>query len=62
VPGDLVYIEEGDALPADLRIYEETNLQTNDFSLTGESNPQKKHVHQIKQPVELGDRTNMAFM
>ena len=38
VPGDIVYIEEWDNIPADLRIFEENNLQANDFSLTWESN------------------------
>ncbi|MEY3197847.1 MAG: hypothetical protein RL023_576, partial [Candidatus Parcubacteria bacterium] len=46
----------------DLRIFEEMNLQSNDFALTGESNPQKKHTHPIEGHAELGDRTNMAFM
>lgn len=62
VPGDIVFLEAGDAVPADLRIIEEQNLQTNDFSLTGESNPKKKHAHAITQEVELGDRTNILFM
>ncbi len=34
VPGDIIFLEAGDALPADIRILEEQNLQTNDFSLT----------------------------
>jgi Ca2+-transporting ATPase len=34
VPGDIVFVDEGDNIPADLRIIEEMNLQTNDFSLT----------------------------
>ncbi len=47
VPGDIVYIEEGDSVPADIRILQESELQTNDFSLTGESNPVKKFTHGI---------------
>ena len=47
VVGDCVYIEEGDNVPADLRIFEENNLQTNDFSLTGESSPVNKFTHFI---------------
>lgn len=47
VPGDIVYIEEGDSIPADMRIIKESELQTNDFSLTGESNPQNKFTHEI---------------
>jgi len=34
VPGDIVFLDEGDSVPADLRIIEEMNLQTDDFSLT----------------------------
>lgn len=62
VPGDILVIQEGDTIPADMRIIEEHNLQTNDFSLTGESNPKRKHAHRIVNETELGDRTNMCFM
>jgi len=48
VPGDLVFVDEGDSIPADLRVIEEINLQTNDFSLTGESSPVNKYPHAIK--------------
>lgn len=48
VPGDVVFVDEGDNIPADLRIIEEMNMQTNDFSLTGESSPVNKYVHAIK--------------
>lgn len=54
-------LNEGDAIPADVRLIEERNIQTNDFSLTGESNPKRKHVHTISSEVELGDRTNMCY-
>jgi len=47
VPGDVVFVDEGDSIPADLRIIEEMNLQTNDFSLTGESSPVNKYTHAI---------------
>ncbi|MCF7834894.1 cation-transporting P-type ATPase [Candidatus Gracilibacteria bacterium] len=62
VPGDIVYLQEGDNVPADLRIIQESNLQTNDFSLTGESNPVNKFTHEISGDVELGDRNNILFM
>jgi Ca2+-transporting ATPase len=48
VPGDVVFLDEGDSVPADLRIIEEMNLQTNDFSLTGESSPVNKYTHEIQ--------------
>lgn len=62
VPGDIVYIEEGDSIPADLRIVEESTLSTNDFALTGESNPSRKFTHAITATVPLGDRHNLTFM
>jgi Ca2+-transporting ATPase len=60
--GDIVAIEEGDSVPADLRILEEDELSTNDFALTGESNPSRKFVHAISAPVPLGNRHNLAFL
>jgi Ca2+-transporting ATPase len=62
VLGDVVYIEEGDSVPADLRILEESELTTNDFALTGESNPSRKFVHAISAEVPLGNRHNLVFM
>lgn len=62
VRGDVVYIEEGDSVPADLRIFEESELATNDFALTGESNPSRKFTHAIKGTVPIGDRHNLTYM
>jgi Ca2+-transporting ATPase len=62
VPGDILYLEEGDKIPADVRIIESFNLKTNDFSLTGESMPQGKHSNTIKKKSSLADRDNMAFL
>jgi P-type Ca2+ transporter type 2C len=62
VPGDVVYIEEGDSVPADLRLIEETELATNDFALTGESEPSRKFIHAIASDVELANRHNLVFM
>lgn len=62
VPGDILLLEEGDAIPADVRLIEEHNFYTNDFSLTGESNPVKKFTHPISMQVGLGDRNNISFM
>ncbi|MBL8122052.1 hypothetical protein JNM87_04870, partial [Candidatus Saccharibacteria bacterium] len=45
VVGDIVRIEAGDNVPADLRILREDELSTNDFALTGESNPTRKFKH-----------------
>lgn len=62
VTGDIVHIEAGDSVPADLRILDETELSTNDFALTGESNPSRKFSHALESSVQLPGRQNMAFM
>jgi Ca2+-transporting ATPase len=61
VPGDIIKIDEGDKLPADVRLIVVNGLKTNDFALTGESVPQEKQIDPVKKEVSLGDRTNMAF-
>jgi P-type Ca2+ transporter type 2C len=62
VPGDVVYIEEGSSIPADLRLISESELATNDFALTGESQPSRKFTHAIESDVELANRHNLVFM
>ena len=62
VIGDIVVLEEGDKIPADLRIIESYNLKTNDVSLTGESLPQEKNSNTMKEEVSLADRENMAYL
>jgi len=62
VPGDIIYVEEGDSVPADIRIFEESELSSNDFALTGESNPSRKFTHAIKVNTTLGRRNNICFM
>lgn len=62
VVGDLVLLDEGDKVPADLRIIRSYNLKTNDFALTGESMPQEKQNKEINRNVSLGDRDNMAYL
>ncbi|MEI7631720.1 MAG: cation-transporting P-type ATPase [bacterium] len=62
IPGDIIYIEEGDSVPADARVIEENELSTNDFALTGESNPSRKFQHAIEAPVPLSDRHNLVYM
>ena len=62
VPGDIVIVEEGDKVPADIRITECFNLKTNDFALTGESMPQEKHSNIVEEYVTLGDRDNMIYL
>ena len=62
VPGDIVLIEAGDFISADLRIVESVNLKSQEASLTGESLPVEKMSGVIdKKEVGIGDRTNMLF-
>ena len=63
VPGDVVLLESGDRIPADLRLYRATNLKIQEAVLTGESVPVEKKSELIdKENVSLGDRNNLAFM
>lgn len=62
VPGDVVVLDTGDYVPADLRIIEAVNLKSQEASLTGESVPVEKNTSIIeKEKVGIGDRTNMLF-
>lgn len=63
VPGDLVVIEEGDTVGADIRLIEAINLKCTEASLTGESVPSEKKSDVVfTDDVALGDRVNMAYM
>ena len=62
VPGDIVVLDTGDYVPADLRIIESANLKSQESSLTGESVPVDKNEEIIEdEKVGIGDRTNMLF-
>ena len=62
VPGDIVVLDTGDYVPADLRIIEGVNLKSQESSLTGESVPVDKNAEIITdEKVGIGDRTNMLF-
>lgn len=61
VPWDIVFVQEWDNVPADLRIIEENELLANDFSLTGESNPINKFTHAINGEVPLWERNNCLW-
>ncbi len=63
VPGDIVFLESGNFIPADLRLLEAVNLRVEEASLTGESLPvQKNAATVLEKNVPLGDRKNTAFM
>ena len=62
VPGDVVLLESGDRIPADLRLFEVTDMRIQESVLTGESESVEKNVNTVKdQDTSLGDRTNMAY-
>ena len=62
VPGDIVILETGDYISADLRIIEAVNLKAQESSLTGESVPVEKESDKIeKTEIGIGDRINMLF-
>ena len=67
VPGDIVVLEAGDAIPADGRIIECASLKIEEAALTGESVPVNKVVEALslskdQDEVPLGDRKNMCYM
>lgn len=62
VPGDIIYLEAGDKVPADARIISESNLSVDESPLTGESLPVKKNNLIIKKDkLQIQDQTNMLF-
>ena len=61
VTGDIVVLEEGDAISADARLIEVTSLQVAEASLTGESHPVLKGISPVDAGAVLGDRTDMVF-
>ena len=63
VPGDVIFLEAGNFIPADTRLLEAVNLQIEEASLTGESLPVTKNAAmRIEADAPIGDRRNTAFM
>jgi magnesium-transporting ATPase (P-type)/biotin carboxyl carrier protein len=60
-PGDIVLLESGDRIPADLRLIDVKNLRTDEAALTGESVPADKAVEPVPENSTVGDREDMAF-
>ena len=62
VPGDLVILEGGDKIPADVRFIETSNIHVDESSLTGESVPVKKTIQALSgEDLVPGDQTNTGF-
>ncbi|TDT41467.1 Ca2+-transporting ATPase [Halospina denitrificans] len=61
VPGDIVMVESGDRVPADLRLLEATRFRTEEAALTGESTPVDKSASATPEDAVLAERTSMAF-
>jgi Ca2+-transporting ATPase len=61
VPGDIVMLEAGDKVPADLRLIACKDAAMAEAALTGESVPVEKHLGTLPEHVVVGDRTNMAY-
>ncbi len=61
VPGDVVLIQSGDRVPADLRLFRVKNLRIEEASLTGESMPAEKQTDPVSAAASLGDRSCMAY-
>ena len=66
VPGDIVILETGDTVPADMRLIASASLRAEEAALTGESHPVDKNTDALEAPdgaqTPLGSRTNMAYM
>jgi Ca2+-transporting ATPase len=61
VPGDVLLLEGGNAVPADARVVESSSLQVDEAPLTGESAPVEKSTGTIETGTPLAERTNMVY-
>ncbi|PIN74396.1 calcium-translocating P-type ATPase, SERCA-type [Candidatus Woesearchaeota archaeon CG10_big_fil_rev_8_21_14_0_10_45_16] len=61
VPGDIILLDTGDKVPADARLLEIFSLQTQEGSLTGESQPVSKTLDVLNTKTALADRINMVY-
>ncbi len=61
VPGDLLLLETGDRVAADVRLVEATELAVDESALTGESEPAQKSAVELDEDVQLADQVNMVW-
>jgi len=61
VPGDIIVLVEGDKIPADARLIEANELETQESLLTGESMPVRKNTDPHKE-IQIGDKSNFVYM
>ncbi|MBX2844326.1 MAG: cation-transporting P-type ATPase [Flammeovirgaceae bacterium] len=61
VVGDLVFVQSGDKVPADMRLVSVKEMQVAESALTGESVPVSKSLEVLEEDTVIGDRVNMAF-
>jgi len=61
VPGDLIVLDAGDRVPADIRLLQAQELQIDEANLTGESVPVHKHTERLSEDTTLADRVNMGY-
>lgn len=63
VPGDVVLLNVGDRVPADIRLFESNDLTLDESSFTGETEPSKKNTNFVNRPNGAhSSNTNIAFM
>ncbi|MBI2134283.1 cation-translocating P-type ATPase [Candidatus Woesearchaeota archaeon] len=62
VPGDVILLEAGDIVAADCRVFEESNLEIDQSTLTGESMPARKSVQKCRKGAAVDEQSCMAFM
>jgi len=61
IPGDIVLLEAGERVPADVRLIDARNLRIEEAILTGESVPAEKATAPVAESASLGDRSSMAY-